>query len=640
MASPPPPYDDITGISRTVMKDNAQESVTNYNGNARPGEIVVNLLNNDVYIGDTNGNLNLLVIGGGSGNSEPAGPVGAIQYNSGGNLFGGTANVIVSGTGISVVGNVTAGNIVADTIVSNGSGNIFITGNLLPSVGTLNLGLPTLPWQDAYFGPQSITILDESGNIGNSVVIENIAANIVIGTTGFTINRFGTTTPVFRIEALTGQIFSNAETIIANVNNSSNATSGSLQTAGGAGIAKNLYVGNNIVTNGNLDVNGNLTFTGGGIRQTGNQDLFITAVDNDGVTISSIGLMPDNKHTRLEQWSGQYSESWTTVDWATGTYTVESGQGVVRFTNAANIISFVDSLYGSERIFLSVNGGPQLVSEGFDDSSGNIVFYTPTLPATNPTTVTTFDYYYSYESGLDIDYDSEEFNIFGDNVNINIETVGQKLINIKSFNDLNLESRNLFTLKNRSANNGIQIQTNASNSGPTWEFGADGTTTFPANGVVALNGNTTVAAGKTLTVDGVATFNDSIVRNGTDSVVVDIVPGIGQIIAEANSPTIIYLTTDDSVIATDLTVIIQYDGNNDTYTEITKLLVTKDSNIANQPNLVVAGQSLTTNSIAPGSYTAGRYAGDLIYVEVTTAPATGNSYVTVKATEFGGYYGV
>jgi hypothetical protein len=142
-------------------------------------------------------------------------------------------------------------------------------------------------------------------------------------------------------------------------------------------------------------------------------------------------------------------------------------------------------LYGSERIFLSVNGGPQLVSEGFDDSSGNIVFYTPTLPATNPTTVTTFDYYYSYESGLDIDYDSEEFNIFGDNVNINIETVGQKLINIKSFNDLNLESRNLFTLKHRSANNGIQIQTNASNSGPTWEFGADGTITFPGSQVVS-----------------------------------------------------------------------------------------------------------------------------------------------------------
>ena len=270
MANPPPPYDNIAGISRTVMKDNAQESIVNYNGNARPGEIVVNLTNNDVYIGNTNSNLNLLVIGGGSGNSEPAGPVGAIQYNSGGNLFGGTANVMVSGTGVSVVGNVTAGNIVANTIVGNGTGNVYVTGNLLPSVGTFNLGLPTVPWLESYFGPQSITILDSTGNIDNSVVIENIAANLTIGTTGFTINQFGTTDPIFRIEALTGQIFSNAQTIIANVNNSSNATSGSLQTAGGAGIAKNLYVGGNITT-GNLTVSGtsnlssnaNVKITGG-----------------------------------------------------------------------------------------------------------------------------------------------------------------------------------------------------------------------------------------------------------------------------------------------------------------------------------------------------------------------------------------
>jgi hypothetical protein len=27
MANPPPPYDNITGISRAVMKDNAQETI-------------------------------------------------------------------------------------------------------------------------------------------------------------------------------------------------------------------------------------------------------------------------------------------------------------------------------------------------------------------------------------------------------------------------------------------------------------------------------------------------------------------------------------------------------------------------------------------------------------------------------------
>ena len=43
------------------MKDNAQETVTNYNGNARPGEMTVNPTTSQIYIGNTNGNLNLVI---------------------------------------------------------------------------------------------------------------------------------------------------------------------------------------------------------------------------------------------------------------------------------------------------------------------------------------------------------------------------------------------------------------------------------------------------------------------------------------------------------------------------------------------------------------------------------------------------
>ena len=66
MANPPPPYANITGITRTVMKDNAQESVSNYNGNARPGEMTVNPNTSQIYIGNTNGNLNLVISSNGS----------------------------------------------------------------------------------------------------------------------------------------------------------------------------------------------------------------------------------------------------------------------------------------------------------------------------------------------------------------------------------------------------------------------------------------------------------------------------------------------------------------------------------------------------------------------------------------------
>ena len=57
MANPPPPYSDLTGISRTVMKDNAQESVANYDGNARPAEMTVNVNTNEIYIGNAAGAL-------------------------------------------------------------------------------------------------------------------------------------------------------------------------------------------------------------------------------------------------------------------------------------------------------------------------------------------------------------------------------------------------------------------------------------------------------------------------------------------------------------------------------------------------------------------------------------------------------
>ena len=65
MANPPPPYDNITGISRAVMKDNAQTSIANYDGNARPGELVANLTVDPptLYIGNNAGQLTTVFSG-------------------------------------------------------------------------------------------------------------------------------------------------------------------------------------------------------------------------------------------------------------------------------------------------------------------------------------------------------------------------------------------------------------------------------------------------------------------------------------------------------------------------------------------------------------------------------------------------
>lgn len=56
----PPPWLGITGISRADMKDNAQVSVVQYDGNARPGELVVEQTALNLFAGNNDGNLVLL----------------------------------------------------------------------------------------------------------------------------------------------------------------------------------------------------------------------------------------------------------------------------------------------------------------------------------------------------------------------------------------------------------------------------------------------------------------------------------------------------------------------------------------------------------------------------------------------------
>jgi hypothetical protein len=65
MANPPPPYDNITGISRAEMTDNAQTTLVNYDGNARPGELVANLTVDPptLYIGNNAGQLSTVFSG-------------------------------------------------------------------------------------------------------------------------------------------------------------------------------------------------------------------------------------------------------------------------------------------------------------------------------------------------------------------------------------------------------------------------------------------------------------------------------------------------------------------------------------------------------------------------------------------------
>jgi hypothetical protein len=124
----PPPYTNITGISRAVMKDNAQETIEGYNGSARPGEIVVNLEVDPptVFIGNNAGALTQI----GTGN-------GAADY--------GDANVAVFLAAFGSNSIVTTGNVTVARVQNDG--NLVIRSNVagvartwtFDAIGDLNL---------------------------------------------------------------------------------------------------------------------------------------------------------------------------------------------------------------------------------------------------------------------------------------------------------------------------------------------------------------------------------------------------------------------------------------------------------------------------------------------------------------------
>jgi len=240
---------------------------------------------------------------------------------------------------------------------------------------------------------------------------------------------------------------------------------------------------------------GNITFVNTTISAPNDDDIVVQAMDSDGIVSSSLELSPGDT-TRLEQWSSQQSDTFTTADWTTGVYINQGGQGAIQFTGAANIIAFVNSLDGVGHIYYSVNGGPQLVYDGTSDGGGNITFYTPTLPATDPTVVTSFEYFYSYNSGFEIvSGEGTEVNIYGGYADINLRTTGQQDINLDSSGDVILTA----------------------NSTVNWTFASTGNLTLPGNTFAVNYANgTQVSIGGGGANTGNVTFSDQIVL-GTGS---------------------------------------------------------------------------------------------------------------------------
>ena len=144
----PPPYANITGIFTT---DDKHQSVTlaNYDGSARPGQLVIDSATYQLYIGNAEGNLNLVT--GGSGTS-PAGSNTQVQFNDAGS-FGATGSLTFDKTANAL-------GISSQTITGNASGLTFsgvMTGN---GAGLTNL----LPGNMAGMPSAQMLTVDPDGN--------------------------------------------------------------------------------------------------------------------------------------------------------------------------------------------------------------------------------------------------------------------------------------------------------------------------------------------------------------------------------------------------------------------------------------------------------------------------------------------
>lgn len=217
-----------------------------------------------------------------------------------------------------------------------------------------------------------------------------------------------------------------------------------------------------------FDNDGILTVPGDGIIQS---------VNNNGRLRSQLRLDQGSDITRLSAWSSPDSVSFGDSDWITGTYTNNNGAGVIEFTGAGNIISWLNANNYADRFFFSVNGGPQMANEGYGGGVSDIIFNVATPPETGTNTVTSFSIYYQFESRLDIDTDDQEFYILSTNNDLYLETRQSGNIQIRSVDNLDLVGNGIVTLRNNSTSTGIQIRTDDSDH--IWNFGVDGNLTFP-----------------------------------------------------------------------------------------------------------------------------------------------------------------
>jgi hypothetical protein len=239
--------------------------------------------------------------------------------------------------------------------------------------------------------------------------------------------------------------------------------------------------GGTVISSGGGDT-GNFTFSGntmtvptnGIIRTPDDKTFRLQAKDLDSLLRNEITIDPNNG-TYMSVWSGELSTSFSTSDWATGSWVNDGGIGLATFTVAETLQDFWTTGVGSfvNSVEVSINGGARTPVQ-YDGNNGQqfgVALFTDAFPGTT-TSITSLVFYYRTQSKINIDYDGGEIRLDAQSMNINLQTTS----------GLNLQSGQTLDIKNISQ---LPVRIFTDNTTHTWEFDSAGSLTLPREGRIS-----------------------------------------------------------------------------------------------------------------------------------------------------------
>jgi hypothetical protein len=133
-------------------------------------------------------------------------------------------------------------------------------------------------------------------------------------------------------------------------------------------------------------------------------------------------------------------------------------------------------------------------------------------PASDPTAITTAEFFYDFVSTLELDRNDNSYAIALDDSNFRVNT--RRDIRLESGDDIYIDGRSSMRLRNLSRTSGITIETDWNNEAYEWQFGEDGNLTAPGDITVAgqITGTSTAS---TLVLAAEPNSNTAIQLNDT-----------------------------------------------------------------------------------------------------------------------------